>query len=108
MTRVKILTDGERRTLTARDHAGDIEACNYITGVLYALAGFIANEAEQGRAVLRHMVMEPGAVTIDAKGGERLEAAFEMACVGLLQLQETRPEAIQVEIGDRKKIFQNC
>ena len=42
----------------------------------------------------------PGEVIIDAAGEDRLEAAFEMAIVGLLQLQATRPEAIQVEIKE--------
>lgn len=101
MTSITIETEGNRRMLTAKDHAGDIEACNYITGVLYSLGGFIANEAERGNTELLQLRMEPGDVVIEAKGGERMETAFEMACVGLLQLQLQRPAAVQVEIVDR-------
>lgn len=94
MTRVTVWVDGDRHSIHAEGHAGDIEACNYITGVLYSLAGFAANEVKQGRAkLLKKMLLSPGEVIIDAAGEERLEAAFEMAAVGLLQLQATRPEA---------------
>ncbi len=99
MTRVTVWVDGDRHGIHAEGHAGDIEACNYITGVLYSLAGFTTNEVKQGRAkLLKKMLLSPGEVIIDAAGEERLEAAFEMAVVGLLQLQATRPEAIRVEI----------
>lgn len=101
MTLVSIEVQGRRHRLTAKGHAGDIEACNYITGVLYSLAGFASNEAERNGARLLQLDISPGDVTIDAEGGERLEAAFEMACVGLLQLQGTRPATVQVEIADR-------
>lgn len=94
MTRVTVWVDGDRHSIHAEGHAGDIEACNYITGVLYSLAGFATNEVKQGRAkLLKKMLLSPGEVIIDAAGEERLEAAFEMAAVGLLQLQATRPEA---------------
>lgn len=98
MTRVQITRSGRRWTVEAMEHAGDIEACNYITGVLYSLAGFAANEAERGRARLLRTDMSPGDVTIDARGGRRLAAAFEMACIGLLQLQKSRPDAISVKV----------
>ena len=98
MTRITIEAEGNRHRLSAMGHADDIEACNYITGVLYSLAGFLTNEEEGGNAVMQQLHIEPGDVVIDADGGERLEAAFEMACVGLLQLQATRPEAVRVEL----------
>lgn len=97
MTSVEITREGKRWIITAKGHADDIEACNYITGVLYSLAGFAANEEERGRAKLLHLEMSPGDVTIDARGGVRLAAAYEMACIGLLQLQEARPRAISVK-----------
>lgn len=96
MTDVKIACSGKRWSVTAKGHADDIEACNYITGVLYSLAGFATNEAERGKAKLLRADISPGDVTIDATGGARLDAAFEMACIGLLQLQQSRPEAISV------------
>lgn len=99
MTKVTVEVRGRRHRLDALGHAGDIEACNYITGVLYSLAGFVANEADRGQAKpLQDLLLDPGEVIINAEGGERLEAAFEMACVGLLQLQAARPDAILVEI----------
>lgn len=101
MTSIAIERHGNRHRLTARGHADDIEACNYITGVLYSLAGFAANEAERGRAKLLRLETAPGDVTVEAEGGKRMEAAFEMACVGLLQLQAERPAAVCVEIVDR-------
>lgn len=100
MTRVTVWVDGDRHSIHAEGHAGDIEACNYITGVLYSLGGFITNEAKRGNTELLQLRMEPGDVVIEAKGGERMETAFEMACVGLLQLRLQRPAAVQVEIVD--------
>ena len=98
MTRITIEAEGNWHRLSAMGHADDIEACNYITGVLYSLAGFLSNEEAGGDAVVQQLHIEPGDVVIDAEGGERTEAAFEMACAGLLQLQATRPEAVQVKI----------
>lgn len=99
MTRVEISSDGGMRRLTATGHAGDVESCNYITGILYALAGFAVNEQERGKAEAPRLEMEPGRVVMELRGGERMDTALEMAAIGLMQLAGTRPGAVSVEIS---------
>lgn len=103
MTRVELLVSGDRRRLTAKGHAtGDAESCNYITGVLYSLAGLAVNEAADGRTRLLQARMEPGDVAIETQGGERMEAGFDMALIGLLQLGQERPEAVRVDVREER------
>ena len=49
MTRVYAEQDGSRYMLLAEGHAGATDACNYITGVMYAFAGYVANAERDGR-----------------------------------------------------------
>ncbi len=99
MTNVYIEKDGDRYLLSAKGHAtGSVEACNYITGVLYALAGYVKNAEAIGFAEIYKLDMEPGGVTVHCRGDERINAAFDMAKVGLMQLERAMPEMIQVMV----------
>ncbi len=94
MTRVSIEHDGDRYRLSARGHAaGSVEGCAFISGILYSLAGYLANEEE---ILLDKRRMEPGDVELRFRGGTRAEAAYEMAVIGLKQLERSFPDVIQV------------
>ncbi len=98
MTRVYIEKDGARYLLSAKGHAtGSVEACNYITGVLYALAGYVKNAETLGFAEIYKLEISPGDVTVHCCGDECINAAFDMATIGLLQLERAMPDMICVE-----------
>jgi len=73
-----------------------VEVCNYITGVLYALAGYVMNAEENGFARIDKLESAPGDVTVRCRGDERVMAAFDMAKIGLLQLERVMPDMICV------------
>lgn len=98
MTNVYIEQEGGRCLLRAEGHAaGSVEACNYITGVLYALAGYVKNAEENGFAEVYKLCLAPGDVTVHCHGDEQVTAAFDMAKIGLLQLEQSVPDVICVE-----------
>ncbi|MBD5161432.1 MAG: ribosomal-processing cysteine protease Prp [Oscillibacter sp.] len=91
-----------RFLLSARGHATGSEAgCAFISGILYALAGYLSNAEAEGCARIGRMKLEPGDVSIRAQGGERIQAAFDMAVIGLLQLEKQYPELVRVEISGK-------
>lgn len=84
----------ERYVLTAQGHAtGSTEFCAAISGILYSLAGYLVNE--KGIQVDR-CKMEPGNVELQAQGGIRAETAYEMAVMGLKQLEKSDPKLVKV------------
>lgn len=89
----------KRASPGACDRERDVElvstrGCAYISGILYSLAGYLQNEvwiqAEERR-------MEPGDVVLRFRGGKEARAAYEMAVIGLKQLEGSYPEIIRVE-----------
>ena len=98
MTRVYVEQEGGKCLLRAEGHAtGSVEACNYITGILYALAGYVKNAEENGFAEVYKLEIAPGDVTVYCHGDERVTAAFDMAKTGLMQLEQAVPDMICVE-----------
>lgn len=96
MTRVYIETDGKRHILSARGHAtGSAEVCAAVSGILYALAGYLT--LEESAQAHKHR-MESADVLLDYSGGVRVESAYAMATVGLLQLRDAYPKLVEVEI----------
>ncbi len=94
MTKVTARREGGRYAITAKGHAtGSVGGCGYISGVLYALVGYLVNE---GEIQVDGWEMEPGDVVLRFRGGERAEAAYGMALMGLKQLEQSHPELIQV------------
>ena len=91
MTEVYAERDGNLYTICARGHAGDVESCNYINGALYCFAGYAHNKAD-----LLKFDVEDGYMLIKCRGDDHLQAAFEAAVIGLLELEDVRPEALDV------------
>lgn len=101
MTKVYIEADGNRRILSAKGHAtGSVECCAAISGILYALAGYLSNVEFQERIEWHSRHIKDGDVYFDVYVGEKADVAFEVAACGLLQIQKTYPQFIQVEIRE--------
>lgn len=100
MTQIYAEKNGNQYKIFAKGHTGDIETCNYITGILYALAGYIQNNKE---IQIGQMRMEKGNVSIAFWGDNAAEAAFDMAIIGLLQLENSYPDSVQIDQAEKNK-----
>ena len=89
--------DGEC-CLTLQGHAtGSVEVCAAISGIVYALAGYLKNAARKRCVQIDEMALHSGEVSIRFTGGQAENGAFEMAVIGLLQLEKQYPENICME-----------
>lgn len=97
MTEVVVSSNarGEYR-ISAKGHASgeDPAPCAGITAILGALAGYLENS---GKFAKEYVKLEPGDAKLIFFGGSDAQAVFEMALVGLLQIELTYPEYIRVE-----------
>lgn len=94
MTQVTVRRGEDRYEITARGHAtGSAAGCAYISGVLYGLAGYLVNAP---RLRVEERRMERGDVVLRFRGGEGAGAAYDMAVIGLKQLERSHPELIRV------------
>lgn len=76
--------DGDLFTLAVRGHAtGSEEVCAGVSAIVYALAGWAENYAE---ADVR-TELESGDALVTFRGGSEAEAAFDMAVIGLQQIE---------------------
>lgn len=97
MTRVYAERDGNRYTIYANGHAtGSPEVCAAISGLLYALAGYVRN-ASDGSTLAYDERLESGNVHLHFRGGEGAGGAFDMAVIGLKQIEAKYPELVSVE-----------
>lgn len=93
--------EGSRCLLTLDGHAtGSPAVCAAISGLVYALAGYLTNAERDGRAEGYAMELEPGRVRIHASGDDRCVGACEAVILGLCQLAESEPEYLTMEILD--------
>lgn len=98
MTAVYVEQEGSRCTLRAQGHAtGSTEMCAAISSILYALSGYLTNAVRERYIEFYECRMDSGDVLLDFNGDEGTTAAFEMAVIGLLQLEQIGPGLIRVE-----------
>lgn len=94
MTTIKAQWGEKQYQIIAKGHAtGSVAGCGYISGILYSLAGYLVNA--EGICLDRRR-MEPGDVVLRFRGGEGARAAYDMAVIGLKQLERSHPELIRV------------
>lgn len=98
MTEVFAEQDGDRYLIDASGHAGDSESCNHINGILHTFAGYALNAEQDDRAMMIQLSRESGRMIVHCVGDERVGAVFDAAIIALLSLQETRPQAVSVEL----------
>lgn len=99
MTRIYCEKRGNWYTVQASGHAdGSEQVCAAVSGLLYALAGYAENDREirvLGRKI------ESGDFSITFMGINRAKAVYDMAVIGLLQIEKSHPDVLRVE---RKEI----
>lgn len=107
MTKVYAEKGGGKLLLRCEGHAKTSAGCNYITGIMYAFAGYAKNAERYGDAKINILEIDTDAprFIVDCEGGSGVEAAFDAAVIGLLQLAETDPEEITVEMKKISKKF---
>ena len=97
MTRVYAEKNGNSYTLECKGHAtGSEEVCAGVSAIIYALAGWAENYAESDVKT----ELEPGDALVMFSGGSECEAAFDMAVIGLRQIELGHPEYIAVDTAD--------
>lgn len=95
MIRAKFSRVREGLQLEMRDHATGSEAvCAGASAIVYALGGYLLNRAPEGLG----LNLRAGDAWVQCRRCQETETAFEVARVGLLQLEKTYPEYIQVEV----------
>ena len=83
---------GEVCRLSVDGHAtGSPEVCAGVSAVVYALAGYLTNRVPEAEIRL-----DSGRAQISCRGQR---AMFEMAWIGLAQIEKAHPEFIRVECG---------
>lgn len=83
--------------LRADGHAtGSPEVCAAVSGILYALAGYLVNAEAKGLAKATARRMESGHVCLRYEG--QVREVYEMAVIGLLQLEKSYPELVKVTL----------
>ena len=102
MTKCYVEQDGSRFLIYCDGHAGDVEACNFMTGIVYALAGYVHNAQTEDHAEIFAYETDKarGRFLLHFTGDERTEAAFETAVIGLQMLERERPACIHIDYGE--------
>lgn len=100
MTRVSYSKDQNGYELFVQGHAGfdmcgrDI-VCSSISAICYALLGYLENYAPE----TSDYTTNSGELAVFSSGGEGVDAAFEMAAIGLLQIAHQHPDNLVVHIS---------
>ncbi|MEA4934256.1 MAG: ribosomal-processing cysteine protease Prp [Lawsonibacter sp.] len=100
MTRIYAEAEGGRYLLNLDGHAtGSPEVCAAVSGLVYALAGYVTNAERDGFATVYHMETESGKAVLHCHGDRRVEAAYDMAIIGLQQIEKQYPQLVKVEFS---------
>lgn len=101
MVRVTCRHSEKAYAITALGHAGyssqgnDI-VCAGVSAIIYALLGFLNNAPDKEKNLRAHAESGETCIFWSGKSVE-VEAAFQMAVIGLLQISSAYPEHIQVD-----------
>lgn len=92
MTKIFLERDGDRFTVSAKEHANATEICAAVSTLLYTLAGYLNNTH-----CPHDERLEPGDARICFIGeGEAIEAVWDMISIGFLQIQKSYPESVNI------------
>ena len=93
MTNVYLSGNNDRYLVYCSDHAtGSTETCAAISCLIYTLAGWLHNS--DAEIIKEHL--KDGEAMLMFRGGEKAKAAFDMVCIGFLQIQQEHKEYILV------------
>lgn len=99
MTTVTIRRAPGRCRLTAAGHAtGNPAVCAAVSGLVYALAGYLKNLERAGAVTLGELRLEPGDAVVEASG-DTAGHPFGMAAVGLMQIAAEYPRQVKINFS---------
>ena len=94
MTRVTLKEDGRRYSVICEGHAtGSVEVCAAVSTLVYTLLGYLKNA--DGVAV-ENAELADGYAEIEFSGGECARVAFDLICIGFLQLAMAKGEHVEI------------
>lgn len=97
MTKVFAEKKGNRFSLVLCGHAtGSEMVCTAISSIVYALAGYLKNCDDKKAAEPSVAELESGFSVFHFYGKEK-KPAYDMAVIGLMQLEKQYPDLIQFE-----------
>ncbi|MBQ7975959.1 MAG: ribosomal-processing cysteine protease Prp [Clostridia bacterium] len=101
MIRAKYTVDENTHTLSVLGHANYAEygkdiVCAGVSALVQALIGWI--EENHYKADCISIDTKNGEVIISCEGGEDIAAVFNMASIGLLQIADSYPDHVQIDI----------
>lgn len=95
MTKVTVSGENGRYYIRAEGHAtGSPTVCAAISGIIYALAGYLANNSE---AIVSDVKINDAYASFEFCGSDEAEAVYLMTVIGLMQIAEAHPEYIEIE-----------
>lgn len=100
MTEVLGSIEHGRYSIQMDGHAdGDPIVCSAISGITYALLGYLANATEDGLAIPYKNEVESGHIDILYEVDDDIIPVFHMFMIGLMQIQKKYPDLIHCEIN---------
>ena len=98
MTKIYYNRSKDEHELSIYGHAGyDNEGrdiiCSAVSAIAYALLGFLENEANDTSDY--DYMTESGKLCVTADTSERVDAAFDMALIGLAQIARQYPDYVR-------------
>lgn len=96
MTTVTLRLTPAACRLTAAGHAtGNPAVCAALSGLVYALAGYLKDLERSGAVALSELRLEPGDAAVEASGGAARHP-FGMAAAGITQLAARYPGLVRI------------
>lgn len=78
------------------DSEGRDIVCSAVSAIAYALLGFLENEANDASDYA--YMTESGLLGVTAAASDRVDVAFDMALIGLMQIAKNYPDYVRVSI----------
>lgn len=75
--------------------------CAAISSLLCALAGYLTNAVRERYVEIREWRMDSADVLLEFDGDTGALAAFEMAVIGLLQIEKAYPQYVQAGFEEK-------
>lgn len=100
MIRVRYQRDGDSHSLTMDGHAdyaghGEDIVCAGASAIVCSLLGWLENNSEDLGCCSSDV--HSGSLKLYCEGGEKTATAFEVTIIGLLQLEDSYEDHIQIE-----------
>ena len=94
MTRVTLKYGDGKYSVICEGHAvGSVEVCAAVSTLVYTLLGYLKNA--DGVAVENEVIAD-GYAEIEFSGGECAKVAYELICIGFLQLEQSSAKFIEI------------